>query len=163
MHISVLFILYYSFMYIYSNHFILVRITVSSEPIPGTPWDETRLFELLCMVCDWTCVSACECRMLDAVSVTVSWFAQHGNGTLPPPSENTSVGPTSPSQANISQPHSCLRVLYEDIGSSRYVCLYTAGINPGIRSILYVSSDLIGSSDSMCVITLALSPGILIR
>ncbi|MCI4375370.1 hypothetical protein PGIGA_G00108680 [Pangasianodon gigas] len=63
--------------------------------------------------------TVCECRMLDAVSVTVSWFVQHGNGTLSPAIENTSVLPTWPSQANISQPHSCLRVLYEDIGSSR--------------------------------------------
>ncbi|KAF7711599.1 transmembrane protein adipocyte-associated 1 homolog [Silurus meridionalis] len=57
--------------------------------------------------------------MLDGVPVTESWFVQRGNSTLPPAIENTSVLPTWPSQSNISQPHNCLRVLYEDIGTSR--------------------------------------------
>ncbi|KAI5109177.1 transmembrane protein adipocyte-associated 1-like [Silurus meridionalis] len=64
-------------------------------------------------------MSAGECRMLDGVPVTESWFVQRGNSTLPPAIENTSVLPTWPSQSNISQPHNCLRVLYEDIGTSR--------------------------------------------
>ncbi|KAI4883058.1 hypothetical protein NFI96_029350 [Prochilodus magdalenae] len=59
-----------------------------------------------------------ECRMLDPVTAVVR-FAQYGNGTALPTAENTSVVPTWPSESNISQPHKCLQVLYEDIGNSR--------------------------------------------
>lgn len=94
--------------------------------------------------------------MLDAVSVTVSWFVQHGNGTLPPAIENTSVLPTWSSQANITQPHGCLQVLYEDIGSSRYVCPYMARINPGVVSVLSGSCCFLESSFGLHLLPLGL-------
>ncbi|XP_076125430.1 transmembrane protein adipocyte-associated 1 homolog [Alosa pseudoharengus] len=58
--------------------------------------------------------------MLDTGAEAVR-FAVYGNVTLIPTPENTSVAPTWPSgsETNITKPHKCLQVLYEDIGNSR--------------------------------------------
>ncbi|XP_056461981.1 transmembrane protein adipocyte-associated 1 homolog [Gadus chalcogrammus] len=54
--------------------------------------------------------------MLDVVR-----FAQYNGSTTPSPLENISTFPTwqPDTEANISKPHRCLQVLYEDIGDSR--------------------------------------------
>uniref|UniRef100_A0A8C5FL90 Integral membrane protein GPR175 n=2 Tax=Gadus morhua TaxID=8049 RepID=A0A8C5FL90_GADMO len=54
--------------------------------------------------------------MLDVVR-----FAQYNGSTTPSPLENISTFPTwqPDTEANISKPHTCLQVLYEDIGDSR--------------------------------------------
>uniref|UniRef100_A0A8C5F997 Integral membrane protein GPR175 n=1 Tax=Gadus morhua TaxID=8049 RepID=A0A8C5F997_GADMO len=48
-------------------------------------------------------------------------FAQYNGSTTPSPLENISTFPTwqPDTEANISKPHTCLQVLYEDIGDSR--------------------------------------------
>ncbi|MGH0121969.1 UNVERIFIED_CONTAM: hypothetical protein FKN15_077450 [Acipenser sinensis] len=61
--------------------------------------------------------------MLEEVTAVVR-FAVYGNGStsLPPAFENTSSVPPTlhpDSGANITKPHQCLQVLYEDIGDSR--------------------------------------------
>ncbi|CAB1354199.1 unnamed protein product [Coregonus sp. 'balchen'] len=58
--------------------------------------------------------------MLDTVTAVVR-FAQYNSTVLPTYVENTSVIPTwQPEfEANITKPHRCLQVLYEDIGESR--------------------------------------------
>ncbi|XP_030632404.1 transmembrane protein adipocyte-associated 1 homolog [Chanos chanos] len=57
--------------------------------------------------------------MLNPVTAVIR-FTHYGNGTVSPTTvENTSVVPTWPSESNISKPHRCLQVLYEDIGDSR--------------------------------------------
>ncbi|KAF6731891.1 Transmembrane protein adipocyte-associated 1-like [Oryzias melastigma] len=56
--------------------------------------------------------------MLATVTAVVS--ITHGNATASPASlDNTSTHPTWPPDSNISKPHRCLQVLYEDIGDSR--------------------------------------------
>lgn len=61
-----------------------------------------------------------EQMMLDTGAEAVR-FAIYGNITGSPAPENTSVAPTWPSgsETNITKPHRCLQVLYEDIGNSR--------------------------------------------
>ncbi|XP_071384999.1 transmembrane protein adipocyte-associated 1 homolog [Centroberyx affinis] len=58
--------------------------------------------------------------MLATVTPVVR-FAQYNGSVLPTPLENTSAFPTwqPDSEANITKPHKCLQVLYEDIGDSR--------------------------------------------
>lgn len=58
--------------------------------------------------------------MLDTVSAVVR-FAQYNGSVLPTPAENTTGYPTwTPGpETNITKPHKCLQVLYEDIGDSR--------------------------------------------
>uniref|UniRef100_A0A4W5JAF1 Integral membrane protein GPR175 n=1 Tax=Hucho hucho TaxID=62062 RepID=A0A4W5JAF1_9TELE len=58
--------------------------------------------------------------MLDTVTAVVR-FAQYNGSILPTYVENTSAIPTwQPEfEANITKPHRCLQVLYEDIGESR--------------------------------------------
>lgn len=56
--------------------------------------------------------------MLATVTAVVT-LAQYNDTVSPTPLENTSVFPTE-GQANITKPHKCLQVLYEDIGDSRY-------------------------------------------
>lgn len=58
--------------------------------------------------------------MLD-IGAEVVRFAQYGNITVIPTPENTSVAPTWPpeSEMNVTKPHRCLQVLYEDISNSR--------------------------------------------
>ncbi|XP_029906916.1 transmembrane protein adipocyte-associated 1 homolog [Myripristis murdjan] len=59
--------------------------------------------------------------MLDHVHQAVMRFVLYNSSVLPTPSENTSAFPTwqPDSEANITKPHKCLQVLYEDIGDSR--------------------------------------------
>lgn len=56
-----------------------------------------------------------------ATVTAVARFAQYNGSVTPTPFENASALPTwSPSpEANITKPHKCLQVLYEDIGDSR--------------------------------------------
>uniref|UniRef100_A0A3B5MH28 Integral membrane protein GPR175 n=1 Tax=Xiphophorus couchianus TaxID=32473 RepID=A0A3B5MH28_9TELE len=56
-------------------------------------------------------------NMLATVTAVVT-LAQYNDTVSPTPLENTSVFPTE-GQANITKPHKCLQVLYEDIGDSR--------------------------------------------
>lgn len=58
--------------------------------------------------------------MLDTVTAVVR-FAQYNGSIFPTYVENTSAIPTwQPEfEANITKPHRCLQVLYEDIGESR--------------------------------------------
>ncbi|KAM4613580.1 transmembrane protein adipocyte-associated 1 homolog [Polymixia lowei] len=58
--------------------------------------------------------------MLDTVTAVVR-FVQYNGSVTPTPVENTSAFPTwqHDSEANITKPHKCLQVLYEDIGDSR--------------------------------------------
>uniref|UniRef100_A0A8C2ZA12 Integral membrane protein GPR175 n=1 Tax=Cyclopterus lumpus TaxID=8103 RepID=A0A8C2ZA12_CYCLU len=58
--------------------------------------------------------------MLPTVTAVVR-FAQYNGSISPTPLENTSTFPTwqPDTEANISKPHTCLQVLYEDIGDSR--------------------------------------------
>ncbi|XP_062312466.1 transmembrane protein adipocyte-associated 1 homolog isoform X2 [Osmerus eperlanus] len=59
--------------------------------------------------------------MLDTAVTAVVRFAKYNSSVFPTPVDNTSVFPTwqPNSEANISKPHKCLQVLYEDIGDSR--------------------------------------------
>ncbi|XP_046870103.1 transmembrane protein adipocyte-associated 1 homolog isoform X3 [Hypomesus transpacificus] len=59
--------------------------------------------------------------MLDTAVTAVVRFAKYNISVFPTPVDNTSVFPTwqPNSEANISKPHKCLQVLYEDIGDSR--------------------------------------------
>lgn len=54
--------------------------------------------------------------MLDTVR-----FSQYNGTVTPTPAENASLFPTwqPDSEANVTKPHKCLKVLYEDIGDSR--------------------------------------------
>lgn len=58
--------------------------------------------------------------MLDTVTAVVR-FAQYNGSVLPTPAGNTTGYPTwtPDSEINITKPHKCLQVLYEDIGDSR--------------------------------------------
>uniref|UniRef100_A0A3Q3MFT5 Integral membrane protein GPR175 n=1 Tax=Mastacembelus armatus TaxID=205130 RepID=A0A3Q3MFT5_9TELE len=58
--------------------------------------------------------------MLTTVTAVVR-FAQYNSSTLPTPLENTSTFPTwqPTAEANITKPHKCLQVLYDDINNSR--------------------------------------------
>ncbi|XP_066554456.1 transmembrane protein adipocyte-associated 1 homolog [Amia ocellicauda] len=60
--------------------------------------------------------------MLEAAT-TVARFALYGNGSISllPTIENSSVYPTwhSDTEANVTKPHECLQVLYEDISNSK--------------------------------------------
>ncbi|XP_023689626.1 transmembrane protein adipocyte-associated 1 homolog [Paramormyrops kingsleyae] len=59
--------------------------------------------------------------MLDAVTAVVR-FTVYGNGSvLPTSAGNASAAPTwyPEPEANITRPHKCLQILYEDIGTSR--------------------------------------------
>uniref|UniRef100_A0A672ZDU7 Integral membrane protein GPR175 n=1 Tax=Sphaeramia orbicularis TaxID=375764 RepID=A0A672ZDU7_9TELE len=58
--------------------------------------------------------------MLATVTAVVR-FSQYNGSISPTPLENTSVYPTwqPDTEANITKPHKCLQILYEDIGDSR--------------------------------------------
>lgn len=60
--------------------------------------------------------------MLATVTAVVR-FAQYNGSVSPSPLENTSAFPTwqPDTESNITKPHKCLQVLYEDVGDSRYV------------------------------------------
>lgn len=63
-------------------------------------------------------------RVPDTMLATVTAvlrFAQYNGSISPTTFENTSTFPTwqPDTEANISKPHKCLQVLYEDIGDSR--------------------------------------------
>lgn len=60
--------------------------------------------------------------MLATVTAVVR-FAHYNGTTSPSLLENTSGLPTwkPDGETNISKPHKCLQVLYEDIGDSRYM------------------------------------------
>lgn len=68
--------------------------------------------------------SGCD-TMLATVTAVVR-FAQYYGSISPTPLENTSAFSTwqPDTEANISKPHKCLQVLYEDIGDSRYSVAY---------------------------------------
>lgn len=59
--------------------------------------------------------------MLPTVTAVLR-FAQYNGSVSPSPFENTSAFTTwhPDSQTNITKPHKCLQVLYEDVGDSRY-------------------------------------------
>ncbi|XP_056130007.1 transmembrane protein adipocyte-associated 1 homolog isoform X2 [Lampris incognitus] len=58
--------------------------------------------------------------MLATVTAVVR-FVQYNGSVMPSPAANTTTFPTwqPDSEANITKPHKCLQVLYEDIGDSR--------------------------------------------
>ena len=58
--------------------------------------------------------------MLAAVTAVVR-FTQYDGSVSPSTPDNTSTAPTwqPDSETNITKPHKCLQVLYEDIGDSR--------------------------------------------
>ncbi|XP_042263446.1 transmembrane protein adipocyte-associated 1 homolog [Thunnus albacares] len=58
--------------------------------------------------------------MLATVTAVVR-FAQYNGSISPTPLENTSAFPTwqTDTEANVTKPHKCLQVLYDDIGNSR--------------------------------------------
>lgn len=58
---------------------------------------------------------------LDAMLATVTAvvISQDNVSVSPTSLENTSTHPTWPPDSNVSKPHRCLQVLYEDIGDSR--------------------------------------------
>lgn len=58
--------------------------------------------------------------MLATVTSVVS-FSQYNGSVSPSPMGNTSTFPTwqPETESNITKPHRCLQVLYEDIGDSR--------------------------------------------
>lgn len=59
--------------------------------------------------------------MLPTVTAVLR-FAQYNGSVSPSPFENTSAFTTwhPDSQTNVTKPHKCLQVLYEDVGDSRY-------------------------------------------
>lgn len=59
--------------------------------------------------------------MLPTVTAVLR-FAQYNGSVSPSPLENTSAFTTwyPDSQTNVTKPHKCLQVLYEDVGDSRY-------------------------------------------
>lgn len=58
-----------------------------------------------------------------ATVTAVDRFTQYNGSISPTPLDNTSTFSTwqPDTEANITRPHKCLQVLYEDIGDSRYV------------------------------------------
>lgn len=71
--------------------------------------------------------------MLATVTAVVR-FAQYNGSVSPSPLENTSAFPTwqPDTESNITKPHKCLQVLYEDVGDSRYVvacCRFATVLN----------------------------------
>ncbi|KAG9353502.1 hypothetical protein JZ751_018154 [Albula glossodonta] len=58
--------------------------------------------------------------MLDAVTAAAKFTLYSNGSVLPTAMENISVSPTwQPTETNITKPHKCLQVLYEDISDSR--------------------------------------------
>ncbi|CAL8340793.1 unnamed protein product [Merluccius merluccius] len=53
------------------------------------------------------------------IMLDVGRFAQYNGSTTPSPSENISTFTTWQPNANITKPHTCFQVLFEDIGESR--------------------------------------------
>lgn len=60
-----------------------------------------------------------------ATVTAVDRFTQYNGSISPTPLDNTSTFSTwqPDTEANITRPHKCLQVLYEDIGDSRYIIL----------------------------------------
>lgn len=56
-----------------------------------------------------------------ATVTAVAGFAQYNGSASSTPQQNTTSFPTwqPDTEANITKPHKCLQVLYEDIGDSR--------------------------------------------
>lgn len=67
--------------------------------------------------------------MMLATVTTVVGFTPSNGSVTPSPLEDTTAFPTwqPDDEANITKPHKCLQVLYEDIGDSRYAMAYLLG------------------------------------